>query len=264
MLKLLFIALIVSGLNSCKKADIPLDTAQKVFAHGKEMFDDDKYMEAEQMFDKIKLQYPRSLFADSAQFFLGKTYMARKDYVIASYNFSLVERNFPASGLRKESRYRRAMCYYELSPGFDRDHEYTLKAIAEFESYKSLYPGDSLFFEAQKRIDEMVDKLAEKEYRIAELYKKITQPIAAEIYYDYLIDLYPDSKFVEDSKLGKIEMLIYMRKYEKARSAIDVYKKEYPKNAEMPIIKKYENIIENPPKRKRQIRKKKEDPDKLK
>ncbi len=245
MNKLYLLAILVLSvfIVSCKSSDVELNTAEQVFREGKRLLDKKKYFESEDMFNKIKLQYPTSQFADSSQYYLGEVSMARKEYIMAAFHYSLVERRFPASGLRKEARYKKALCYYNISPGYDRDQEYTIKAIAEFESYKNLYPGDSLFFEAQDRITELTDKLAQREFSIAELYNKIEKPLAAVIYYDFLIDLYPDSDLVEDAQLGKIEMLIFMKKFEKARSALDVYKKEYPKNIDLPIVNKFANEI---------------------
>lgn len=231
-------------LNSCKSDYVALDTPKKVFEKGKDYFDDDKYQEAENLFKKIKLQYPASGYSDSAQYYLGEVNFKRKEYVLAAFNYSLIDKYYPASGLRKEARYKRAMCYYELSPKYDRSHEYTSKAIAEFESYKRLYPGDSLFFEAESRIRELKDKFARKDYSIAELYNKIDEPIAAVIYYDFLINDYPNSGYVEEAMLGKIDMLMFMKRYEQARSAIEVYKKKYPKNRNIPLIINYEKTIE--------------------
>jgi outer membrane protein assembly factor BamD len=239
----LLLPAVILVLPSCKNNDAVLDTPQKVFTRGKELLEDKKYEEAENMFKKIKLQYPASNYADSAQYYLGEVYFERKEFINAAFNYSLVERYYPASGLRKEARYKRAMCYYNLSPKFDRSHEYTKKAIVEFESYKTLYPGDSLFFDADKKISELRDKFARKDFEIGKLYQKIDEPLAAVIYYDFLINDYPDSGYLEEAMLGKIEMLMFMKRYEKARSAIEVYKKEYPKNRNLPAIQEYEKII---------------------
>ncbi|MFM7156898.1 MAG: hypothetical protein ACKO0Y_03700, partial [Bacteroidota bacterium] len=46
-------------------------------------------------------------------------------------------------------------------------------------------------------------------------------------YYDAIIDDYPDTEHYETAFAGKIESLIALRRYDDAKSMIDVYKKRF-------------------------------------
>ncbi|MEI6090332.1 MAG: outer membrane protein assembly factor BamD [bacterium] len=238
-------------LVSCKTPDYKLlTTAKSVFETGKKLYKEKDYLEAQSLFEKIKLQFPASIYSDSSQYYLGEIYFSRKEYILAAYSYSLLERNYPASLLRKDARYKNALCYYKLSPDFDRDQEYTKKAIDLFNNFKELHPGDSLFFDAQKKVSELTKKLAQKDFATAELYAKIEEPKAAIIYYNSIIENYVDSEYFEQAFTGKIKSQILMESFEKARSTIDLYKKRFPENANRSDIKEFERLIAtgiNPP-----------------
>lgn len=241
---IIFSILSVILLVSCKTPDYKsLSTAKDVFETGKKLYKNKDYMEAQSQFEKIKLQFPASIYSDSSQYFLGEIYFARKEYILAAYSYSLLERNYPASLLRKDARFKNALCYYKLSPAYDRDQEYTKKAIDQFNNFKELHPGDSLFFEAQAKVIELTKKLAQKDFATAELYSKIEEPKAAIIYYNSVIENYVDSEYFEPSFVGKIKSQIFMGSFEKARSTIDLYKKRFPEYANRSDIKEFERLI---------------------
>ncbi|GIV55857.1 MAG: hypothetical protein KatS3mg040_0625 [Candidatus Kapaibacterium sp.] len=82
------------------------------------------------LFDVIRLQYPASEFAPDAQYYLAEISFRRREYVVASFNYSMVRRQYPTHPRAREALYKAALCYVELAPPYDRDQEYTRKAIA--------------------------------------------------------------------------------------------------------------------------------------
>lgn len=203
-------------------------TAENLFHKGKEYFADDDNLEAQKMFDLIKLQYPASQYADDAQFYLAEIDFKREKYILAAFNYNSLRRIYPSSEYNKQSLYMRAQCYYKLSPPYERDQEYTLKAIESFIEFQGTYPNDSLSLEADNKIKEMREKLAHREFSIAELYKKLDDPKASLVYYDFVINKYDDTQYFEDSYLGKVESLLKMRRIEEAQNIIMLYDKKFP------------------------------------
>jgi hypothetical protein len=47
------------------------------------------------------------------------------------------------------------------------------------------------------------------------------------IYYDVIIDDYPDTEHYETAFAGKIESLIALRRYDDAKSMIELYRKRF-------------------------------------
>jgi outer membrane protein assembly factor BamD len=204
-------------------------SAEQVFKKGMELFEQGDYLEAKQYFDIIKLQYPASQYADKAQYYLAEVNFRREEFILAAFNFSMLRRVYPGSPYSKESMYKNALCYYQISPPYDRDQEYTTKAIEAFMEFQYLYPDDSLFTESSKKIKELRNKLAYREFFTAELYRKMESPKSSVVYYDLVINNYSDSDYFEDAYIGKIESLYFMKKYEVLISAIRAYSTNFPK-----------------------------------
>jgi outer membrane protein assembly factor BamD len=200
-------------------------TAEEVYTEAMEAFKDENWVDAQGLFDIIKLQFPASQYADDAQYYLAEINFKRGEYILGAYNYAMVRRMYPSSEHAKDALYKSALCYVEMSPPSDRDQEYTKKAIAAFGEFESAFPRDSLTFEAAKQIRELRDKLAERYLESARHYVRARSNRAAVIYYDAVIDEYPDSRFYETALVEKASTLIDMRKYDDARSAIDTYRR---------------------------------------
>ena len=119
--------------------------------------------------------------------------------------------------------FKAGLCLYTSAPAYDRDQENTIKAIRSLSEFQVVYPDDSLAKVANEYMTELRNRLAEREFFTAGLYRKLSSPNSALIYYDEVIKNYDDTKFFEDAYLGKIEVLMDMKKYDKAYSTIDMY-----------------------------------------
>ncbi len=215
-------------LFACKSTD-NFDTrdAESVFKKAMEYYENENYLEARNLFEMIKLQYSATEWADDAQYYLGEIAFKRKEYILAAFSYNQLRRSYPGSIYSKISLYKTALSFYELSPKFDRDQEYTKKAIQAFQEYQYIYPDDSLYNEAGNKINELRNKLAYRDFFTAGLYRKLDSPHSALIYYNTVIKNYNDTEYYEPSFLGKIEVLIEMEKYDEAKSTIQAYKKNF-------------------------------------
>ncbi len=220
------IALFLSSCGGLQKPEN--NSAEQVYSKGVELFKESEYLDAKQYFDIIKFQYPASQYADDAQWYMSEIHFMREEYILAAFNYSMLRRVYPGSDYSKESLYKNALCYYNLSPTYDRDPEYTNKAIESFMEFQYLYPDDSLNIESSKKISLLRDKLAYREFFTAELYVKMGSPKASIAYYDAVINNFSDSKYYEDSYIGKIEALYFMKKYDQAVSIVRAYATQFP------------------------------------
>ncbi|MBS1536839.1 MAG: outer membrane protein assembly factor BamD [Bacteroidetes bacterium] len=201
---------------------------ESVFKAGVSALNDNDYIEAQKMFDIVRLQFSTTQFADDAQYYLGELNFKRRDFIIAAFNYNMLLRSYPTSDYVKRALYKSALCYDELSPPSDRDQEYTKKAIQAFSEFQAVYAQDSLSNEATKHIVSLRQKLAEREYNTAVIYRKLYSWKATLIYYDTLMEEYSDTEFYEPAFLGKIEMLAQLKRYEDAKALIGVYKHKFP------------------------------------
>lgn len=243
-MKKVILLISLSIITACSSSlDTRNMTAENLFQKGKEYFADNENLDAQKMFDLIKLQYPASQYADDAQFYLAEIDFKREKYILAAFSYNSLRRIYPSSEYNKQSLYMRAQCYYKLSPPYERDQDYTLKAIESLIEFQGTYPNDSLSIEADTQIKEMREKLAHREFSIAELYKKLDDPKASLVYYDFVINKYDDTKYFEDSYLGKVESLLKMKRVDEAQNIILLYNKKFPSgNYNTKIKDMYEKV----------------------
>lgn len=222
---LLIISVIFSG---CSGSDSTRDaTAEQRFRLAMEEYDDESYLDALQHFDVIRLQFPGSSVSDSARYYSGMTRYQREEFLLASYEFNQVRLGAPSSALLSDAQYMYAMSYVALSPDIPLDQKYTIRAIDAVQTFIELYPKHPKVEEASGYIQDLYNKLAEKEYNTGILYVRLKNPSSAVIYFDAVIDRYYNTQFADDAMYEKIQILVKRKKNEKASQVIDEFLKKY-------------------------------------
>ena len=220
-------------------------TGENRLSYAISLYNDEDYLEAINELQAILLQYPGSSISDDAQFYLAKTRFARKEYIMAAFEFSKLIKNMPASEFVPESQYMLADCYYELSPNFNLDQKYTRKAIQEFQAFIDFFPTNERVADAEKKIDELNNKLAEKTYSIAGIYEKLDYLKAAVIYYDEVIDNYHDTPYAPLAMYNKINVLVERDRSNDAITEIDKFIEKYPDSRRIDELKSLRSKLEN-------------------
>ncbi len=216
-------------------------TADQYFHYAKKLFDDEDYYEAADQFTVVTLRYPASSIADSAQYYLAESHFKMKEYLIAAAEFEKLINNMPHSKLVPLAEYKLALSYYKLSPRPELDQEYTRKAIRQFQLFIEENPTSPLKDDALKKIAELRNKLAEKQYKNADIYRKMHEYKAAIIYYDLVLQNYYDTDWADDAQLGKIETYLEMDDNASAKKEIEKFKEQFPNSS---LLKKVEKLAQ--------------------
>lgn len=211
-----------------QKVTVAPRNVDEYYEQALDAFNNENLAVAQRYFDAIKLQYPASKYADDAQYYLAEINVKKNENILAAYNYNQLRRTFPNSEYAKISAYKAAMSSMRQSPKFDRDQDYTKQAIKAFSEFQALYPKDSLTLEAGKQIRDLRSKLAEHDYRTAELYIKLNAPRASLTYYDLVLNNYPDTEFLEPSFLGRARMLVRLKRFQEAEEALRLYRQRFP------------------------------------
>jgi outer membrane protein assembly factor BamD len=200
---------------------------------------------------------------------LGQAYFKSEQYLLASEIYRRLLQQTPDSPFVQDAQYQLARSYEKLSPTFELDQEYTVKAINEFKTYLEQYPpqdtsklsGDVDMYRellklkpdnAQYRekyeqamaemseqsparysiaaIPALREKLAHGKYSVAAHYARLKKYRAAAHYYDQVIDEYSDTAWNEPAWIGKIDMAVKRSKWFEARQAIEQYQQHFPEN----------------------------------
>lgn len=215
---------------------------ESIFKAALAYHNDEDYTEATRLFNLVILQFPGSQWADDAQYYQAENSFKKEEFILAAYYFNRLRKQFPGSTFYKDAVYKTALSYYRLSPPYDRDQEYSQKAIEYFQEFQYLFPQDSMYKDCSDKIMELRNKLAYREFFTAELYRKLESPNSSVIYYDVVINKYADTQYYEPAFFGKIEALIFMKKRKEAESMILAYKNNFPQSDK---ISKLDNMLNN-------------------
>jgi len=210
------IIFLVAGCSRGIKKEELVD-ARFYFNRGMERMKKKDYLKAVTDFQTVVESFSTSAIVDHAQFMLGEARFKGEEYILAAYEYERVYVDYPSSNFAPEAHYKKALCYFMESPKAALDQENTLLAIDEFNRFIDNYPQNPLVNEAQKKIEELTEKLAYKEYINAEHYKKRGFYDAALLYYNFVIKDYPRSIWADKSRFGIGEVFFKKMEYEKAK-----------------------------------------------
>jgi outer membrane protein assembly factor BamD len=149
----------------------------------------------------------------------------------------------PASKLVPQAQFMLAESYYKLSPDYQLDQRYTNKSIEEFQAFIDFFPTDQRIPEAEQKIKELNNKLAEKEFHTAEIYEKMEYYDAAIFYYGVVTDTYHDSKYAPMAQFNKIRALVQIKENKTALKEIASFLQRYPADGNITAVKKLQETL---------------------
>lgn len=232
-LSIAFLALIILT-GACRNKDLirPGDPLNVAYDKSVALYEAGKYDDAAYGFDLVTRMGRGTNFSKDAQFYLGESYYKDKQYIIAASEYERFISFYPQDEKREEVEYKLALCYYEQSPRYRLDQTPTRRAIELFQLFNTKYPDSEFVMESAARIDELRNKLARKSFEAGEFYLRTDRYKAASIYFDQVIDQFPESNWAEASLLKQIETyIIYAdnsiaeKQAERYTLAIDNYEK---------------------------------------
>ena len=179
---------------------------------------------AVEIFKKIVENAPYGKFAEESQFKLGEALKKSERYEEAVQAFHKLVEDYPKSKLATQAMYEESHCAYKASLKPAYDAAATDNAIKTFEKFVYKNKDADLAKNADVTIKRLKDNVSEKSFKAAEFYEAQGKTRAAIIYYQDVIDAYPDSIFVSKAK-AKIEAL-KTRGTKKAAPPIDLSKKK--------------------------------------
>lgn len=228
----LFSILILTG--ACRNKDLirPGDPLNVAYDKSLALYEEGKFDDAAYGFDLVTRMGRGTNFSKDAQFYLAESYYSDKQYILAASEYERFVTYYPRDERRQEVEYKLAMCFYKQSPRYRLDQTPTERAIQLFQLFNTKYPDSEYVVESAARIDELRNKLARKSFEAGEFYLRTDRYLAASIYFDQVVDQYPESKWSEEALLKQIETyIIYAdnsieeKQAERYTLAIDNYEK---------------------------------------
>lgn len=239
------LAVILYSCSTSGVADLKTDDPEKAMQVALKNYKEKDYLQAIDDFSLIKIKYSGTNVADKAQYYLAMCYYQRKEYILAASEFENLIKNYSTSSFSMQGRYNLAMCYYNMSPEYSLDQTYTKYAIIELQNFLELYPEDKLSRDAERKIIELKNKLAYKEYKSGELYMTMENYKAAIYYFESVLQEYFETDYADDALYGKIQALVYKKKNDDALKEIERFEKKFPKSEYLSRVERIKNNLKN-------------------
>lgn len=218
MKKHLYILFSLFILVSCSEYQQVLKSTDVEYKYDKavEYYSKGKYDRAITLFDEVSVYYRNTERSEMIINYLAKSYMEKKDYYSASKYYETYADAYPRGRFIETAKYMIAYNYYLESPDVRLDQEVTIKAINAFQEFLIRFPKGQRAEQATKYLNELTDKLAEKELINAQLYYDLgtylgNNYLSAVIVADNALKTYPGTKHREE-----LMIIILKAKYQQA------------------------------------------------
>jgi outer membrane protein assembly factor BamD len=160
-----------------------------------------------EIYQHVVDQAPYGEYASHAQLRLGECYIKQSRYEEANRAFQQVVDEYPDSEYLEDAKFKIAFCARQLSLKASYDQSATDEAIEWYESFITTHPESDLMIEAKESLVQLRQIKAEGLSEIAHFYRIKSKPKAAAMYYQEILDHYPDTPAAADavSRLTELE-----------------------------------------------------------
>lgn len=267
LLCMLFLLSSCSSSKPVSNVDSTLSSAEQSYRHAVELISKKNYDLAITSLESLMFSTRATDLEDDVLNSLSDAYFKSGQYLMSADTYRRLLQQTPNSPYARNAQFQLGRAYEKLSPYYELDQEYTVKAISEFSVYLDQYPEDEsaqlskdaeLYRELMKvnplnlsykakyeaamtelstgspvqyiknAVPVLREKLARNRYSIARQYVKLMKYKSAEIFFGEVVTQYADTKWAEPAWSGKIDMQIERGKWFEARQSIERFKELFP------------------------------------
>ena len=145
------------------------------------------------IYKKVVANAPYSKYAPTSQYRIGELYKRIEFYNEAREAFQRIVEDYPDSDLASDAKFQVALCASIASGGSDYDQKLTKEAIEDFEEFARAHPDSELVKKAKEERLRLKEKKAESYFKRAKFYERIGKYSSALMYYNKILDEFPDS-----------------------------------------------------------------------
>ena len=161
-------------------------------------YDRKDYNHALQLFDLLQNSFRNTPQGEMITYRTAMCYYLTYDYEIAAYYFNKFVNNYSFSKDAERAAFMNAYCSYLISPKVTLDQENTETAIKRLQTYIESYPKGDSVDRAKELVQDLNNKLEEKDYNICLLYYRMENYNAAITCFENLLKKYPNTSHREE------------------------------------------------------------------
>ncbi|HNW50330.1 MAG TPA: outer membrane protein assembly factor BamD [Prolixibacteraceae bacterium] len=231
--KWIFLLILSSFLVSCGEFNNVLKSTdyEYKFKKGVEYYQAKDYNHAITLFEELVYAFRGTSKGDDLYYYYANSCYNQGDYLLSGHYFKSIVEQYPRSEYAEEAQFMIGMCFFKDSPDPMLDQEVTLKAIDALQLYINMYPySTKRVEEARMLIDELNEKIVYKSFLSARLYFDMGYYKSSVIALNNSLNDHPITKHREEIKflLFKSKYLLGVnsieeKKRERLNDAMDEY-----------------------------------------
>lgn len=140
------------------------------YEYAKECFANGKYTRAVTLLQELIVQAKGTSEAEESLYMLAMAEYCDRDYATASETFKRYVKSYPRGIYADMAQFYVGESLFMSTPEARLDQSETVQAIAAFQEYLDMFPNAKQKEQAQKRLFALQDKLVDKELKSAQLY----------------------------------------------------------------------------------------------
>lgn len=235
--RLLVLLAVATALAGCGRGFQPRDyaTPEALFQATLLEFQQKKWDNAQLGFERLTTDLSsRDPLLAPAYFYLALTHEKKHEYLLAAQAFERVTDGFPDDTLAPTAMLGSGRAYQSLWRRPSLDPEQGQKAASVLRALLSSYPDAKETEDAKRRITQLEEWFAAKDYQTAVHYIKVRPVVdGAIIYLKDIVSTYPSTKAARMSWLRLHELYTKIRWKEDAAETCTAMWKAYPGDAEV-------------------------------
>jgi outer membrane protein assembly factor BamD len=215
-------------------------SADRIYALASEKLSDKDYEKAIGYFKKLESRYPNGKFAAQAQLDTAYAYYKKDDpaqcvstvdrFIKLHPNHPNLDYAYYLKGVAyfKQRGFMEKLTFQDIS---DRDPKVLTQSFLAFKDLLNLYPNSRYIKDATERMVYLKNKLADHELHVARHYMKLKTYVAALNRAKYVIEIYPDSNFMEEALVICISAYDSLGMEDLKEDNLRVLKQNYPNSS---------------------------------
>jgi outer membrane protein assembly factor BamD len=208
-------------------------TKEQAFQKGEDQYTKKKYQKARTYFSYVFENFPNDPLGRRALLRVADSYFAQRDpvnLVEAQYKYRDFINRYPGSDRADYAMLQIAMVSYQQMERPDRDQQKTQEALEKFDEMLRAYPKSALRPEAEKRRQDVLDRLAKHEHLVARFYIKRHSYNAAVLRLNGIVERYPNYRDRDAVFFDLGTALASMGRKAEARLYFERVVSEFPKS----------------------------------
>ena len=170
-------------------------TKEEIFEKAEQFYEQQKFARARRYYAQVYETYPNDPLGRRSLLRVADTYFKQGDpvnLVEAQYKYRDFINRYPGSEFADYAMLQMANVFYKQMERPDRDQTRTREAVEKFREMIAAYPKSEYRPEAEKKMQEALDRLAKHEHIVAAFYQRRNNHDAAVIRLNGIIDRFPN------------------------------------------------------------------------